>query len=69
LEVRKPKKSEQDSQGLQEKFCKEEQDCFGPGDRLRLLSKLKISKFRSLSEFYIIIFLNKLKIVENIAKN
>ena len=40
----------------------------GPGDRLRLLSKVSDDKqplFRSLSEFYIIIFLNKLKIVEN----
>ena len=68
-------------QGLQEKFCKAEQDCFwGPGNSLRLLSKLRIwgsgynvnvgddqqPEFRSISEFYIIIFLNKLKIVENI---
>jgi hypothetical protein len=30
-------------QGLQEKLCKAKQECFlGPGDRLRLLSKLKI---------------------------
>jgi len=30
-------------QGLHEKLCKAEQDCFwGPGDRLRLLSKLRI---------------------------
>jgi hypothetical protein len=44
-----------------------------PGDKLRFLSKLRSNKttdnqqpdLRSLSEFYKIIFLNKLKIVEN----
>jgi hypothetical protein len=40
-------------QGLQENICKVKQDCFGT---------------RSLSEFYIIIFLNKLKLVENTKK-
>ena len=53
---------------------------WGPRNRLRLLSKLSIlgpgyivnvsedqqPEFRSLSESYITIFLNKLKIVENI---
>jgi hypothetical protein len=38
------------ARGLQEKFCRVEQDCFGP---------------EVFSECYIIIFLNKLKIVEN----
>jgi hypothetical protein len=50
---------------------------WGPGDRLRFLSKLRvccpikplINFHKSQSEFYIIIFLNKLKIVENIPKN
>ena len=32
----------QHRQGLQEKFCKAEQDCFGARDRLRLPSKLRI---------------------------
>ena len=50
---------------------------WGPGDRLRLLSKLGISCkkknhwltfIRNISEFYTIIYLNKLKIVENIKK-
>ena len=40
-------------QGLQENICKVKQDCVGT---------------RSLSEFYIIIFLNKLKLVENTKK-
>jgi hypothetical protein len=40
-------------QGLQENICKVKQDCFGT---------------RSLSELYIIIFLNKLKLVENTKK-
>ena len=40
-------------QGLQEKICKAKQDCFGT---------------RSLSEFYIIFFFNKLKLVENTKK-
>jgi hypothetical protein len=40
-------------QDLQEKICKVKQDCFGT---------------RSLSEFCIIIFLNKLKLVENTKK-
>jgi hypothetical protein len=47
---------------------------WAPGDRLQLLSKLGISGkkkhrltfIRNLSEFYTIIYLNKLKIVENI---
>jgi hypothetical protein len=45
---------------------------WGPGDRLRLLSNLRVCPIKPLtnfhksqSEFYIIIFLNKLKIVEN----
>ena len=58
---------------------------WGHGNRLRLLSNLRIwgpgynvnvnyhqqPEFRNLSEFYIlvVIFLNKLKIVENIPKN
>ena len=40
-------------QDLEEKICKAKQDCFGT---------------RSLSEFCIIIFLNKLKLVENTKK-
>ena len=40
-------------QDLQQKICKPKQDCFGT---------------RNLSEFYIIIFLNKLKLVENTKK-
>jgi hypothetical protein len=41
-------------QGLEEKFCKAEQDCF---------------RARSLSEFYIIIFLNKLKYLQKMKKS
>ena len=49
----------------------------GLGDRLRLLSKLNIccpikllvNFHKSLSEFYLIIFLNKLEIVENTPNN
>jgi hypothetical protein len=60
-------------QGGTRPFC-------GPVDELRLLYKIKplvnfhkcfiscTAEFRSLSEFYIIIFLNKLKIVENAPK-
>ena len=49
-------------------FARRNKTAFGPGDRMRLLSKVSDDKqplFRSLSEFYIIIFQNKLKIVEN----
>jgi len=37
----KTENPKQDSQGLQKKFCKSEQDCFGARGQ-RLLSKLRI---------------------------
>jgi hypothetical protein len=61
------------TQGLQEKFCKAEQDYFGPRGQTETSFEIedlrsnkttcKVSydqqpEFRSLSEFYIIIFLN-----------
>jgi len=55
--------------GLQEKFCKAEQDCLGArGQAETSLSDDQQPEFRSLRDFYIIIFLNKLKIVENTKK-
>ena len=54
-------------QGLQEKFCKARQDCLrARGHAVTSLSDDQQPEFRSLRDFYIIIFLNKLKIVENI---
>jgi hypothetical protein len=68
------------NQDLQQNFARRNKTVLGPRDRLTLLSKLRIwgpikpqctnvsddqqPEFRSLSEFYIIIFLNQLKIVE-----
>jgi hypothetical protein len=68
-----------DMQILQGKCVRRNKTALGLRDRLRLLSKLRIwgpikplvnaqPEFRTLSEFYIIIFLNKLKIVENKLK-
>jgi hypothetical protein len=68
-----------DMQILQGKCVRRNKTALGLRDRLRLLSKLRIwgpikplvnaqPEFRTLSEFYIIIFLNKLKIVENELK-
>ena len=60
---------------LQEKFCKAEQDCFGPPGTgcnfsqnwgFQVKKKHRLTFIRNLSEFYTIIYLNKLKIVENI---
>ena len=49
-------------QGLQEKFARRNKTALGPGDRD---DTVKQPEFRSPSEFYIIIFQCKLKIVEN----
>jgi hypothetical protein len=61
-------------------FVRRNKTALEPGDRLRLHSKLRIwssikriydqqPEFKRLSEFYIIIFLSKLKILENTKKN
>jgi hypothetical protein len=65
--------------GLQEKTCKAEQDYFrtqGQTETSLKIEDLRFNKtydqqpeFKRLSEFYIIIFLNKLKILENTKKN
>ena len=54
-------------QDLQEKFCKAEQDCLGARCQAETsLSDDQQPEFRGLCDFYIIIFLNKLKLVEYI---
>jgi hypothetical protein len=65
-------------QGLQEKTCKAEQDYFrtqGQTETSLKIEDLRFNKtydqqpeFKRLSEFYIIILLNKLKILENTKK-